>query len=74
MGENGIITLSPLFFIGSFSYLKEMMTHNRAWMSRKSDQIRPRTKELAALELLKISLAIDPINFKFVVNKDMHDI
>ena len=31
------------------------MTHIRAWMSSKFDQIRPRTPELAALERLKKS-------------------
>ena len=34
-GKNGVANFSPLFLIGSISYLQEMMTYMRAWM--KSD-------------------------------------
>ena len=40
-GENDVITLSPLFFIRSFSYLQAMRTCIKAWMSLKFSQIRP---------------------------------
>ena len=45
--------VSRLFLMGSFSYLQVMMTHIRAWMNLKFDQIRPWTTELAALKRLK---------------------
>ena len=45
---------SPLFLMGSFSYLQVMMTYIRAWMSLKFGQIQPRTTELAALKRLKL--------------------
>ena len=38
-GENDVITLSPLFFIRSFSYLQAMRTCIKAWMSSKFGQI-----------------------------------
>ena len=53
MGEKGIITFSRLFLIGSFLYLQVTMTYIRACMSSIFGQIRPRTTELAALELQK---------------------
>ena len=40
-GENDVITLSPLFFIRSFSYLQVMRTCIKAWMSSKFGQILP---------------------------------
>ena len=40
-GENDVITLSPLFFIRSFSYLQAMRTCINAWMSSKFGQILP---------------------------------
>ena len=52
-GINGVITFSRKFLIGSFSYLQVTMTCMRAWMCSKFGQIRPRTKELAALEHMK---------------------
>ena len=52
-GEKGVITFSRLFLIGSFLYLQVTMTYIRACMSSKFGQIRPRTMELAALELRK---------------------
>ena len=36
-----MITFSPLFLIGSFSYLQIMRTCIRAWMSSKFGQMRP---------------------------------
>ena len=75
--EYDVITFSPLFLIGPLSCLQVTMTHIRAWMSSKFDQIETQTTELAALERLKLMLfmfAIDPINFKFLVDEDMHDI
>ena len=53
MGKNGVITFSRLLLIRSFSYLQVTMTCMRAWMSSKFGGIRPRTAELAALELMK---------------------
>ena len=55
MGKNGAITFSRMFLIGSFSYLQVTMTCIRALMSSKFGWIRPRTNELAALELMKKS-------------------
>ena len=52
--KNGFATYSPLFLMGSFSYLQVMMTYIRAWMSLKFGQIPPRTTELAALKRLKL--------------------
>ena len=40
-GENDVITLSPLLFIRSFSYLQAMRTCIKAWMSSKFGQILP---------------------------------
>ena len=40
-GENDVITLSPPFFIRSFSYLQAMRTCIKAWMSSKFGQILP---------------------------------
>ena len=51
--KNGVAPFSRLFLMGSFSYLKVMMTYIRAWMSLKFGQIQPRTIELAALKRLK---------------------
>ena len=51
--KNGVATFSRSFLIGSFSYLRVMMTYIRAWISLKFCQIRPRTTELAALKRLK---------------------
>ena len=56
--KNGIATFSQLFLIKSFSYLQVMMTYIRAWMSLKFGQIRSGTTELAALEHLKIDVAL----------------
>ena len=53
MGKNGVIKFSPMFLIGSFSYLQVTMTCMRAWMSSKFGRIRPWTTGLAALERLK---------------------
>ena len=53
MGEKGVITFSRLFLIGSFLYLQVTMTYIRACMSSKFSRIRPRTRELAALERRK---------------------
>ena len=52
-GKKGVITFSPLFLIGSFLYLQETITYNRACMSSKFGRIRPRTTELATLERRK---------------------
>ena len=41
MGKNDVITFSPLFLIGSFSYLQVMRTCIKAWMSSKFGQMRP---------------------------------
>ena len=41
MGKNDVITFSPLFLIGSFSYLQVMRTCIRAWMSSKFGEMRP---------------------------------
>ena len=57
-----------------------MRTYIKAYMSLNFGQIPPLTTELAALERLKnrcrhvISVDIDPIFFKLVGNKDMHNI
>ena len=40
-GENDVITLSPLFFIRSFSYLQARWTCIKAWISLKFGQILP---------------------------------
>ena len=40
-GKNDVSTFSPLFLIGSFSYLQVMITYMRAWMSLKFGQIQP---------------------------------
>ena len=41
MVENDVITFSPLFLLGSFSYLQVMRTCIRARMSSKFGQMRP---------------------------------
>ena len=57
-----------------------MRTYIKAYMSLNFGQIPPLTKELAALQRLKIrchhiiSVDIDPIFFKLAGNKDMHNI
>ena len=57
-----------------------MRTCIKAWMSLNLGQIPPLTMELAALERLRnrrhhfVSVAIDPILFKFAGNEDMHNI
>ena len=57
-----------------------MRTYIKAYMSLNFGQIPQLTTELAALERLKnrchhvISIDIDPIFFKLVSNKDMHNI
>ena len=53
MEKNGVITFSRTLLIRLFSYLQVTMTCMRAWMSSKLGRIRPRTTELAALELMK---------------------
>ena len=47
---NVVNTLAPSFLIGSYSFLQVMRTTIKSWTSSKSDQIRPWTAELAALE------------------------
>ena len=55
-----------------------METCIKAWMILNFGQIPRLTWELAALERLKnrshpfFSVALDPIHFKFIGNKDMH--
>ena len=40
-GENDVITFSPLFLIGSFSYFQVMRTFIRARISSKFGQMQP---------------------------------
>ena len=40
-GENDVITFSPLFLIGSFSYFQVMRTCIKAWMTSKFGQMGP---------------------------------
>ena len=71
--------MSP-FFHGCLRYVHVMRTCIKAWMSSNFGQIPLLSTELAALERLKdqcrhfFSVAIDQIHFKFVGNKDMHNI
>ena len=50
---NLVSTLAPSFLIGSSSYLQVSRTSIISRTSSNFSQIRPRTAELAALELLK---------------------
>ena len=52
---NVVTTLAPSFLIGSSSYLQVTRTSITSRASSKFDKIRPRTKELAALERLEKS-------------------
>ena len=52
-GENGVSTFSRLLLIWSFLYLQVTRTCMKSWTSSNFGQIRPLTKELAALERLK---------------------
>ena len=52
---NVVNTLVPLFLIGSSSYLQVTRTSITSGTSSKFSQIRPRTAEVAALELLEKS-------------------
>ena len=52
-GENLFSTLSPVFLIGSFSFLLVTSTTIKAWMSSDFGGIPLLTSELAALERLK---------------------
>ena len=52
-GENDVSTFSRLFLIRSFLYLQVKRTCIKSWTSSNFGQIRPLTKELAALEHLK---------------------
>ena len=51
--NNVMTTLAPLFLIGSFSFLQLTRTTIKSQMVSKFSQVRPRTVELAALELLE---------------------
>ena len=62
IGKIYFITFSPLFLIGSFSYLQVMRTCIQAWMSLIFGQIQPLTTELAALD----NIIIDVSTFFFV--------
>ena len=53
--DNVVITLVPLFLIGSSSFLPVTRSTIKAWMGLKFGQIRPWTVGLAALERLKES-------------------
>ena len=53
IGENVVNTLAPSFLIGSFSYLQVTRTTIISRTCSNFAQIRIRTAELAALELLK---------------------
>ena len=70
ISENDVITFSPLFFIiiSSSAYLQIMRTCIKAWISLNFGQIPPLTRELAALEHLKI----DVTTFFLVAIKDTH--
>ena len=57
-GENGVSTLSRLLLIRSFLYLQVTRTCIKSQTSSNFSQIGPLTKELAALERLKISLRL----------------
>ena len=50
---NVVNTLTPLFLIGSFSFLQVRRTTIKSWARSKLDQIGPWTAELAALERLE---------------------
>ena len=52
---NVVTTLSPIFLIGSSSYLQVTRTSVTSQTSSKFSQIGPRTAELAALERLEKS-------------------
>ena len=78
-GKNCVATFSQLFLTSSFSYLQVIMPYVRAWMSLNFGQIRLRTTELAAVELLKnrcchFFSVVYLTYFKFVGIKDMHNI
>ena len=51
--HNPVSTLASSFLIGSSSLLQLWRTTIKSWTSSKFGRIRPRTVELAALELLK---------------------
>ena len=55
MMYNVVNTLTPLFLIGSSSFLQVRRTTIKSWTTSKFDQIGPWTAELAAIERLEKS-------------------
>ena len=61
-GRNIVNTLTPLFLMGTSSFLQETRTCIKAWMSSNLNQIRPLTMELPALVRASEKLMYNVVN------------